>query len=673
MTIIVKPQPNDEDGNFAGFLEVMRNHFTNSTKSNLPLFKLWIGEVNLFDLFINNLEEKYRQHYTCNCCRSFINRYGSLVTVDETGTMSSAIWNTNVPVAFRKSVQAILKALENGVISKTFISSDFVYGVLKTGLWTHMSVVPQSGKVYTGVVETASQVSAKKTENRRILEANLKEFSLEVLEKALVYIKTGGLYRGENYEEYCKWVISLKKDSKKGSIRDNWLWFHAATAPSGWCSIKNGMLGTLLESIEENETLDVLRAKWQDKMSQYMRAQVAPTAGNVNMANKIIEKMETSGSLARRFANLEEVQTIWQPFVVKNAAKEGVFSHLVTKAKPAKEVTEVNNITAVTWEKFQRTILPNAKKIEVLIPESSNQFMALVTAVNSEAPVLFQWGNHFSWYYHGGIDSEIQRRVVEAGGKYEGVDIRASLIWNNRDDLDLHVITPAKEHIYYGSKRSSCQGWLDVDMNVSGETDKPVENIRWEKGKAKKGRYKISVQNFTNRTHKPTPFRVEVEINGDLYHFDGIASPRGETHIDIPVFEFNYEPGKKLGLNNNSTSNNWNVTPKSWALVSGITYSPNMWDGNTDHRNGRHVFFLVENCKDTSQKKGRGFFCEALKGEFHPIRATLEAYAASQEIENQDNATACGIGLSEQNKEGKVTLKVTTDKSVATYTVDRWD
>ncbi len=107
----------------------------------------------------------------------------------------------------------------------------------------------------------------------------------------------------------------------------------------------------------------------------------------------------------------------------------------------------------------------------------------------------------------GNIDAEIKARVTGHGGMYDGVDVRASLVWNNRNDLDLHVLTPAGEHIYYGAKQASCGGWLDVDMNVSGGTTKPVENVRWAKGKAPAGRYKVFVRNyaFHESGHPPTP------------------------------------------------------------------------------------------------------------------------------------------------------------------------
>jgi hypothetical protein len=146
------------------------------------------------------------------------------------------------------------------------------------------------------------------------------------------------------------------------------------------------------------------------------------------------------------------------------------------------------------------------------------------------------------------IDAEIKQRVEAAGGLYAGVDIRASLLWNNRNDLDLHMITPAGEHIYFGSKKATCGGWLDVDMNVRGETTKPVENIRWKKDTAPKGKYKVYVQNY--RFHDaaaPTPFRVEIEINGVIRHFDGTISKGRETGpaSDMPVFEFTYDPAQR--------------------------------------------------------------------------------------------------------------------------------
>lgn len=143
------------------------------------------------------------------------------------------------------------------------------------------------------------------------------------------------------------------------------------------------------------------------------------------------------------------------------------------------------------------------------------------------------------------IDSEIRQRLDAAGGRYREVDIRATLIWNNRDDLDLHCLTPTGSHIYFGHKRSDCGGELDVDRNVHGETTKPVENIRWAKGEAPRGKYRFWVELY--RHHDPasnTPFKVELDVDGEIRNFEGHVR-RNALGEQIVAFEITYVPKKK--------------------------------------------------------------------------------------------------------------------------------
>lgn len=144
------------------------------------------------------------------------------------------------------------------------------------------------------------------------------------------------------------------------------------------------------------------------------------------------------------------------------------------------------------------------------------------------------------------IDAEMRKRVTEAGGQYDNVDVRVTLAWDNRNDLDLHVTTPSGEVIMYSHKLSACGGELDVDRNVQGETTTPVENVRWRKGTAPEGHYRVVVQNyrFHERKSLPTPFRVEVEVGGELLYEEGVISPHGETGepSNVKVLEFDFAP-----------------------------------------------------------------------------------------------------------------------------------
>jgi hypothetical protein len=444
----------------------------------------------------------------------------------------------------------------------------------------------------------------------------------------------------------------------------------------------------LLEDLAAGLDAAAIKRWFDDKMapSQYMRAQVAPAAGNIAQAEKAIAGLKASGALARRFARLADVTSfLWRPPAPPPAQPGSVFGHLTPKAKTKADPLKLPQQT-MTWEKFARTILPDAIAIEAQMPGASDRFMALVTAEQADAPPILQWDaedrrNQLSWYYHAGIDAEIKRRVEGAGGQYEGVEIRASLLWDNRNDLDLHVITPRNEHIYYGHKQSACGGWLDVDMNVRGETTTPVENIRWSRGVAPRGHYRIFVQNyrFHEPSQLPTPYKVEVEINGDIYHFVGVVSPGRQTGAasDITVFEFDHEPGQKLAHPPRNAApqpgtNRWNVPAGGWVPVTGIVASPNLWGDKPLVQHGRHTFFLLKDCRDGAPNLGRGFFTETLRGELHSVRSTLEAFTASATIAGADEADACGLGMTDQ-KPWNLPLRVTTANAVATYLIDRWD
>jgi len=128
----------------------------------------------------------------------------------------------------------------------------------------------------------------------------------------------------------------------------------------------------------------------------------------------------------------------------------------------------------------------------------------------------------------------IQSRVAKAGGK-EG-EVQFSLAWNTETDLDLHVITPQGERIFYRNKRSACEGVLDVDQNRDGAatTTTPVENIRW-KTRPLVGRYTVLVHVFRNRGSKwETEFELMAKTGVD------VALQSSSISRTDPVLAFRY-------------------------------------------------------------------------------------------------------------------------------------
>eukprot|EP00434_Breviolum_minutum_P041532 symbB.v1.2.036945.t1/scaffold5337.1/size28304/2 len=123
--------------------------------------------------------------------------------------------------------------------------------------------------------------------------------------------------------------------------------------------------------------------------------------------------------------------------------------------------------------------------------------------------------------------------------------IRATLIWDNCNDVDLHVQEPGGFEIYYSTKRSpASHGFLDIDRNVGSSCDaRPVENVRWEIGASSPipGHYKVLVNLFSHDSRSPrnTPFQLEVSHGPDVKHFQGAVSEVRQKQL---VHSFEYGP-----------------------------------------------------------------------------------------------------------------------------------
>jgi hypothetical protein len=143
---------------------------------------------------------------------------------------------------------------------------------------------------------------------------------------------------------------------------------------------------------------------------------------------------------------------------------------------------------------------------------------------------------------------DLQRRLDRQGAKRG--DITISLSWDTHDDLDLHVILPNGEEIYYSQTRSEKgKATLDVDMNASSPySNAAVENVFVgdldKQEEAPPGKYKVVVQNFGYHTQGWTkqteiPWLVRVAKNGEKEKYAGKCIGSGKAS-DVVACEFEY-------------------------------------------------------------------------------------------------------------------------------------
>ena len=114
----------------------------------------------------------------------------------------------------------------------------------------------------------------------------------------------------------------------------------------------------------------------------------------------------------------------------------------------------------------------------------------------------------------------------------ESGDLRINLQWYCKTDLDLHVIDPCGNEIYFSKRKATCNGGtgiLDLDANaLIGTTSRPQENIYWLKPSP--GTYTIKVVCFKwrERTQNPISYNISiVDKNGRVDKRGTIA--RGQS------------------------------------------------------------------------------------------------------------------------------------------------
>lgn len=346
------------------------------------------------EAFLDSLPGERLVH-TCHTCRRFLETFGGLAVVHETGALESVMWNPYVvPEFYRDAVAAMAAKVAKSRITDVFLSKAAVWGTPVTGEWHHFALPQESRHLHTDRKLEPNQKAAAIKENVRIVREALRDFTAPMLDQALRILEADGVSRAERFIAPAQWLRMLH-ERPRGERGDNILWEKVAKAPDGFCHPRASMIGTLLEDIAASLPFDTIKSRFDAKMHplQYQRPQAPPSAGNIKAAEALVEKLGIARSLERRFARLDEIATIWTPRPPNlPASGGGVFGHLQPKQATPGVAPVTLPTQTMTWVKFKDEILQKAEQIELLVP-GNGRFSALVTAEHADAPPILQWDN----------------------------------------------------------------------------------------------------------------------------------------------------------------------------------------------------------------------------------------------------------------------------------------
>jgi hypothetical protein len=418
-----KPTPADpgyQDYGYDAWNSAVRYRF-GTTVDRLGSLVFETAAADLFGVYLDGLPGFARQQHDCHCCRRFLEQYGGLVGIDDTGRAHSLFWDRDSRnPTYGPAERTLARAVESARVTGPFLSKERGWwGQPQTGPWTHFAVSPSKELVYLDPLKTAFQGMAEKKEDFRNLSRFLSEFPRPLVDQAVAVLQTDALYRSEKLLGQAQWLAwrheALDRHGRRAPNADNLLWKAVAAAPAGFCHPRSGMIGTLLEDLAAGLPFEDVKKRFAEKMHplRYQRPQALPAAGNVKRAEEIFAALGLAPALARRVATLNDVTALWVPTPARPlaAATPGpVFGAVPTKGAAPPAPAAVGGVVPVhpmSFEKFRREVLPAADRIEMFVPPGHLPFVVLVTAIHWDAPPLLQWDlpdrrNPVSWYFWNG-------------------------------------------------------------------------------------------------------------------------------------------------------------------------------------------------------------------------------------------------------------------------------
>lgn len=669
------------------------------TTSNFPLFARQVAasfqdlmkerDVFVADVDGDVLYEKYiaafpegtnpifnkNTEHDCSCCKHFIRRAGTVMALS--GGVISTVWDKAADRApgFYAKVATVLQGTIRAAGPRDLFRvgrNEPQFGAQQTRSFNDQQRAVTWEHFYTGEIPRNLRVDQPDTVRGdyrttvQVFERGLLELTPDAVETVLSLVNQGSLYRGEEHKPALTQFRKMQREflSKNAPEKKLFVW---ANAGSPGARFRNTVIGTLVQDLSEGKDLEFAVKSFETKVApqNYKRTTALITPMMIRQAMATIAELGLEPALERRFAVIGDISVNdvkWVDGAAKPLMKGGIGDALMQHAastSPRSNEKDVERAEDIKLDDFMTRILPETTGLELLFKGEHFGNLMSLTAPKDPAPKqLFRWSNDFAWSYGGNVADSIKERVKKAGGQIVGT-LRVSLSWFNYDDLDLHIYEPAGrdvrgilDHIYFGNKRGSTGGTLDVDMNAgSGTTREPVENVIWT-DKVPDGMYRVVVNNYNFRESSNPGFTIEIENAGKISHFSYNKPVRGQQNVEVCSIHMSsgvierVTPADPAITSSIISQEKWGLTSEQYIKVKAVTLSPNYWGDNAV--GNKHTFFVLEGAKNDEET--RGFYNEFLHPRLEPHRKVFEVIADKTKCQPTEGQLS-GLGFSSTKKD----------------------
>ena len=366
---------------------------------------------DLYAVFLQHLPNTLRQQHRCRACQEFVNRHGHLAVVAPNGSITSLIWPEGLSRGnvYGKSLQACRReALRHKIVAQFFVDrgGPYTLGEPETGPWKHLHarLSGDNPLIRSAIVDNgAAQRRAASIEEWGMVDRALRDYSVGVMERALTLMADPRMNGVDKFKAPLNWLLSLARNYSIMASGKNVIWQANAMVPVGFKHIRGSALAVLLDGMKLNVSVEKLIDTWNRTVDgvNYQRPKAPPKEGNVVAAAKAFKDAGLEPALARRFALVQEVETLWHAVPAPSGGERygafaGVIGAAAGKKRPGSSQISQRART-MSWTKFERDLLSVAARLSTVARPRAN-YMGFMTAVNANAQCLFKYGHHVSSY-----------------------------------------------------------------------------------------------------------------------------------------------------------------------------------------------------------------------------------------------------------------------------------
>lgn len=502
---------------FKKFNEQLNTHMQQF--NNSVYFAADVTQEEIWDTYLNAFPENERQFHNCNCCRHFLRDVGGLIVFvkEDNKIVKKTMWEFSTLPEYQPAVNA----LHNLVKDKTVRIADIP--LKNVGIEYNYSEKHSRNFYHFAYKFDKTQTSSVKSKlegSLQVFSRTLSEWDFEAVdyviqlidERQLPSTDSAGL---KELSGYYNEMIAMNATPVE---------YAAANLAQAYkvTNLRNTALGTLITDLSkvglsDQDEIDKVIGAYKRMVDPANYKQGESFISPATM-KKLIETFVNTGlqnRLNRRYLQKHELNNVkWK--YVEPATNN--FLLQMQKDLPV-DVKRYSNAKTIKYSELLE--LPFTE-LRMLFQEPKN-LCTVLTSVEDEGPQLLSNKNDWNIMYTGNMSgaSMLHERVKAAGGTINYFNV--SLGWHTNHDLDLALVLPNNDNVYYRVKKRMYKNTfftLDIDAHAGGNdlVPHPVENIYSDA--LPDGKYKILVTNYLyNSGGIEDGFDVVIKLGDQLWEF----------------------------------------------------------------------------------------------------------------------------------------------------------